>query len=199
MLKEHEIDKLKILARLRHMEAYCQTPSPPPTPIEATFPLSQSSSDRTSSSASVNRGSVDSNSCSYIPERRITDRDYHNLAASYRERDAMTNLHASRINVLRGRQKRAVENFVLKKDREVEKIELDQQHELDTVDLEYSKQEVQCKQEFEGKRRILERRWKIESMITKTKQERLSGLKYEALPDITFPDDDSNTIILAMV
>lgn len=198
MLKEHETDKMKILTRLRHMEAYCQTPSPPSTPIDATFPTLPSGSDRASSSASHHRGSIDSALSTALPERKITDRDYHNLAASYRERDAMDNLHASRINVLRGRQKRAVENFSLRKDRETDRMEEDFRKELDAIDLEFAVQEAQCRQELREKKQRLEQRWKLQALICRTKQENATGLKYESLPDLSIPEDNLHeTILLA--
>lgn len=84
------------------MEAYCQNPTPPPTPVDPTS----------------GRPSIDIT----LPERKVTDRDYHNLAQQYRERDAMDTLHTSKINVLRGKQKRAVENLMRKKELGIENL-----------------------------------------------------------------------------
>src|ERR1700744_3573744 len=77
MEQEHDLEKRAVMLRLRHMEAYCQNPTPPPTPVDPS-----------------GRPSIDL----VLPERKVTDKDYHNLAQQYRERDIMDTLHASKIN-----------------------------------------------------------------------------------------------------
>lgn len=165
MQKEHEAEKRTAMTRLKHMEAYCQNPTPPPTPVDP----------------SSGRPSLDA----ALPERKVTDRDYHNLAQQYRERDAMDTLHASKINVLRGKQKKAVENFLCKKEREMEKLEKDQEKELAQIDQEYAAQEDQLRAALESKRVLLEARWQTQALIERTKMERTTGLKYVSLPAIT--------------
>lgn len=165
-MKEHEAEKRSIQVRLKHMEAYCRTPSPPASPLQLAF----------------HRGSVDSTIT--IPERHVTQQHYESLAQAYHIRDSMDDLHASRINVLRGKQKRALQNFMLKKEREIEDLEKEQLKELDAIDQDYGKQEAEIRQEFEIKRTKLEARWKLQALIEKTRMERSTGFKYECLPDI---------------
>lgn len=188
MIQDHESEKRSILSRLRHMEAYCQNPSPPPTPIEFNF----SGSDGTASPLSMTRGSSDTISATVtLPERKVTDRDYHNLASCYRERDAMDNLQASKINVLRGKQKRAVENFITRKEKEIEKLETLQAKEIDEVDREFGVKEAECRAEFWEKRQILETRWNLQTMIEKAKLEKQTGLTYEVLPVLVLNERES--------
>ena len=148
------------------MEAYCQTPSPPTSPSQSEF----------------NRPSMDSNF--QFPERQITQQHYENLAQAYHVRDNMDDLHASKINVLRGKQKQNLQNFMLKKEREIEQMERDCQKEMDSIDSDFNKQETEIRQEFEMKRSKLEARWRLQALIQKTRVERGTGLKHEALPDI---------------
>jgi len=166
--KEHEMAKKAIQTRLKHMEAYCQTASPPQSPSYPDF---------------EHRPSIDT--LTTLPERHVTQQHYENLAQVYHDRDNMADLQASKINVLRGRQKKALQNFVLKKEREVEQVEKEQEKELDSIDSEYAKQEAGIRQEFEGKRARLEARWRLQALVEKTRVERSTGLKYEALPDVT--------------
>lgn len=154
------------MTRLRYMEAYCQNPSPPVSPIE-------SHSGRESAESSIQ-----------LPERHITQQHYENLAQQYHKRDTMDSLHESKINVLRGKQKRAVENFMRKKERELEVLERDQKKEMDVIDFDYGKQEAEIRQEFDLHRSRIEGRWKLQSLIEKAQMERKTGLKYEALPDL---------------
>ena len=165
MQQEHEAEKRTVLTRLRHMEAYCRNPTPPPTPVDP----------------SSGRPSLEAN----LPERRVTDRDYHNLAQQYRERDAMDTLHASKINVLRGKQKTAVENLVRKKEKEIENLERDQEKKLEQVDKDFAAQEDNLRNALGAKRARLEQRWRTHALIERTKVERQTGLKHGPLPDVT--------------
>lgn len=165
-MKEHDAEKRAIQMRLRHMEAYCQTPSPPTSPIQSGF----------------QRGSIDSTIT--MPERHVTQQHYENLAQAYHVRDNMDALQASKITVLRGKQKRTLQNLMLKKERLIEQLEKEQQKELDLIDFEFSKQEAEIRQEFDVKRTKLESRWRLQTLIEKTRLEKSTGLKYECLPDI---------------
>ncbi|KAK5938608.1 hypothetical protein PMZ80_008798 [Knufia obscura] len=166
---EHELAKRSIQTRLKHMEAYCHTPSPPQSPLQLDFDY---------------RPSVDS--IVTLPERQVTQQHYENLAQAYHDRDNMANLHASKINVLRGKQKRALQNFVTKKEREIEQMENEHEKELDSTDLEYARLETEIREEFETKRIKLEARWKLQALIERTRVEKSTGLKHQGLPDISF-------------
>lgn len=165
--KEHELARKAIQTRLKHMEAYCQTPSAPDSPLQL---------------ACEHRPSVDS--IITLPARQVTQQHYENLAQVYHDRDNMADLHASKINVLRGKQKKALRNFILRKEREVEQMEKEQERELDLIDLEYAKLEAEIRQEFEVKRSRLEARWKLQALIERTRVERSTGLRHEGLPDL---------------
>ena len=165
--KEHEAEKRAMQTRLKHMEAYCQTPSPPLSPIQSTF---------------NHRPSIDS--ISTIPERHVTQQHYENLAQAYHIRDSMDSLHASKINVLRGKQKRALQNFMLKKERDIEQLEKTYEKDMDSIDKEYTRKEDEIKSEFDMKRSKLESRWKLQTLVEKTRLERTTGLRYDDMPDI---------------
>jgi hypothetical protein len=171
--KEHELEKRTVMVRLRHMEAYCQNPSPPPTPVHP-------ASGRLSTDSSV------------LPERKVTDKDYHSLAQQYRERDAMDTLHASKINVLRGKQKKAVENLMRKKGRELERLEATQGNELAAVDQDFATQEANLRLALGVKRARLEARWRTQALIERTKMEHATGLKYGPMPDVLAVEESSH-------
>ena len=177
MQQEHEGDKQKAMVRLRYMEAYCQTPTPPPSLPDPTS----------------GRPSIDA----LLPERKVTERDYHNLAQQYRERDAMKDLHASKINVLRGRQKKAVENLIRRREQELAKLEREQDKELASVDQDYANQEDRLKLALGAKKARLEMRWRIQALIERTKVERSTGLKHAALPDVVAIEDSRTPLVAA--
>jgi len=169
MEKEHDLEKRAVMLRLRHMEAYCRTPTPPPTPVDT----------------SSGRPSTDS----ILPERKVTDRDYHNLAQQYRERDIMDTLHVSKINVLRGKQKKAIENLILKKGKELENLEIEQKKEVAVIDRDYLGHESDLKLAFVQKRARLESRWRIQALIARMKMEKITGVNYGPLTDVVAVDD----------
>lgn len=96
----------------------------------------------------------------------------------------MDDLHASKINVLRGKQKQNLQNFTLKKEREIDQMKRECQKEMGSIDSDFNKQETEIRQEFEMKRSKLEARWRLQALIQKTLVERSTGLKHEGLPDI---------------
>ena len=169
MQKEHQGEKRTVMTRLRHMEAYCQNPTPPPTPVDPTS----------------GRPSLE-----VLPGRKVTDKDYHNLAQQYRERDAMDTLHASKINVLRGKQKKTVENLIRKKEKEIELLEHEQEKELQQIDKEFQDDNVRAA--IGAKRARLDLRWQTQAMIERGKMEKLTGLKYSPLPDATTAEKATN-------
>lgn len=169
MVREHDYDKKATVVRLRHMEAYCQSTTPPPT---ADAPSTKGKAPETQGS-----------------RRKVTDKDYHNLAQVYRERDAMDVLHTSKINVLRGKQKRAVENFMLKKEREIEELEQQQAKEIEMLDQEARRDESNLILAFGVKRAQIETRWRLQSLVERTKLEKSTGSKYAATPDVLAIED----------
>jgi hypothetical protein len=177
MQQEHESEKQKAMVRLRYMEAYCRTTMPPPA-------LSEPSTGLLTSDV-------------LLPERKVTERDYHNLAQQYRERDTMDNLQASRINVLRGRQKKAVENLIRRREQDLEKLERAQDKELASVDQDHANQEERLRLALGAKRARLEMRWRTQALIERTKAERTTGLKHAALPDVIAIDDSRIPVVAA--
>ncbi|KAK5063212.1 hypothetical protein LTR84_005289 [Exophiala bonariae] len=163
ILKEHETEKRAVMTRLRHMEAYCRNPTPPPTPVEV----------------ASGRPSTDS-----MPERKVTEKDYHSLAQQYRERDAMDTLHMSKINVLRGKQKKAVENLIDKRDREISKLEQELERELSAVEQQYTNQQTNAILILTEKRSRLEARWQTQALIQRKNVEKATGLPHAPLPDV---------------
>ena len=169
LIDEFDHDKRKIMTRLRYMEAYCQNPTPPPTP------------DKTSDQ----RQSIDVQ----LPERKVTERDYHNLAQQYRERDVIDSLHASRINVLRGKQKKAIESFIRNRERDIDALERQHEQEIDSLDRDAVREEEALKLTFATKRNRLESRWRLQNLVATTKIERATGQKYAPLPDLRAVED----------
>ena len=169
LIHDLETEKKACLIRLRHMEAYCHGPTPPSTPQKP----NQSSS--TSSTPTPDDQALH-------PSRKVTDRDFHNLAAQYRERDAMESLHGSKIEVLRGRQEKIHQNFILKKEREA--AELEKQNGLKYAQFcrRCDRDEETMVKAFEDKNLRLQERWELQELIERRKFERMSPIEEITVP-----------------
>ena len=164
LVDEFEVAKRTVLVRLRHMEAYVQNPTPPPPPQDSTF--GRNSEERS------------------LYERKVTDRDYHNLAQQYRERDAMETLHRSKIEVLRGKQNKALENFITRKEMELTTLKCEHEKALKQAGELEALDEKALTDALNDKRRKLEDRWRLQASIERARMERVTGLKYAALPEV---------------
>lgn len=164
LVDEFQLAKRAILIRLRHMEAYVQNPTPPPTPDAGSPTISSDEQN--------------------LPERKVTERDYHNLAQQYRERDAMETLHRSKIEVLRGKQEKALEAFAAKKDRELLLLKAEHAKAVKATEEMQAQEEERMNDEFSERRRRIETRWRLQACVERTKIERITGMKYADLPDV---------------
>jgi hypothetical protein len=172
LVDEFELAKRAILVRLRHMEAYVQSPTPPPT----------------SQISTLTRNSDEKN----LPERKVTERDYHNLAQQYRERDSMETLHRSKIDVLRGKQNKAFETFVAKKDREVLLLKAGHVKAIKATDETHAQEEESMNDDFNEKRRRIEARWRLQTNVERMKMERITGLRYADLLEVLVGSGNAN-------
>ena len=172
LVDEFELAKRAIVIRLRHMEAYVQNPTPPPTP-------------EPSASARSSNGQN-------LPGRKVTEKDYHNLAQQYRERDAMETLHRSKIEVLRGKQEKALEAFMAKKDREVLLLKAEHAKAVNATNETQAQEEERMNDDFSESRKRIETRWRLQASVERTKIERITGTRYADLPDVLVGSGNAN-------
>ncbi|RMD44699.1 hypothetical protein DV735_g274, partial [Chaetothyriales sp. CBS 134920] len=170
--REHELEKQRAMVRLRHMEAYCRSQM---LPAATAGPATDGGR----------------------PERRVTQKNYHNLAQQYRERDSMDNLHASKVNVLRGKQNKTVENLIRRGRQEIDKIKKGHDRELEAIDKAYVSQKDRLDLILAAKRARLETRWRMKALIIRTQADQRTGLKHSALPDVTTSQESVDRVISA--
>lgn len=124
-----------------------------------------------------------------MPVRTVTDKDFRGLAQQYHVRDGMDSLHNSRINVLRERQAKQVENIIARQEEEL--ADLDQQHrsELTRLELAFSQTTAEDSLACEDRKRRLTRRWTLAEAIARTKLQIETGDEYGPLPLIAWDED----------
>lgn len=171
---ELDAKKQACLIRLKHMEAYCRSPT-------VMTPETSPSSSRGAGDFSASVTSHDEQSTSFY-NRRVTDQDYRNLAAQYRERDAMDGLHQSKIEVLRGKQERQLRQFTAKKQREVNDAVAANDRTEKSLDADSLRDLDTLQQALDEKKVRLEWRWKVSTAIEVAKMEAKTGTVF-AVPD----------------
>lgn len=167
LLNDLDHEKKACLVRLRHMEAYCHhSQTPPRSPESEQSQL---------------------NSTDELPTRKVTDKDFNQLAQQYRLRDSMDNLHASKIKVLRERQARVHQNSVTKMEKDLANLIEEQGKELEYSEKTFEQEEHALASALEDRKGRLQRRWKLKEEIERKKLEIESGVSLGPLHEVDFP------------
>lgn len=154
--------------RLKHMEAYCEGLG------------------RTATNGGANDGTAPANS---MPPRVVTERDLRELGQQYNVRDGMERLHAAKINVMRDRQQKQMEELLERQEAELARLDARRADELDAVDAAFNEDDDAATATFLARRERLSRRWEIQAEILRTKIELRDNLKLAPLPELRWPQE----------
>ncbi|KAF7507677.1 hypothetical protein GJ744_010230 [Endocarpon pusillum] len=200
LMEDLEAEKRACVIRLKHMEAYCHNPTTTsiPNPPPRTPPPS-SRSDPSSIENLTTPPPPPQQEPQLQPQpepptqpqapsppytRTVTEKDLHNLAQQYRERDTMESLHRAKIEVLRGRQEKQYSDFIAKKAREIADLEAEHAGAVGAAEAGFNDEEEALNVALAEKKERLERRWRLETLIEVAKQERSTGLSFATPPEI---------------
>lgn len=179
-IKEFEKTKRNSQTRIKYMEGYVSTSSPPPSPQ-----LSGSEFEPTSNGAQQQQQQQ---------LRTVTRRQKEQLAQEYLDRSSMDRLHEARIKVLRERQEQQLQETTSRLERELEALINKNAENIMQLERDHQRAEQETLQVFDAKKNRLRRRWNIEEAILRKRLEDQSGLPYGPLPIISFsvPDDNDD-------
>lgn len=119
--------------------------------------------------------------------RVITERDLRELGQQYNLRDDMERLHQSKINVLRDKQAKQMEQLAVRQEEETEKLLDKQREELQKLEEDFGIEEDKFIAVFNERREKLKARWVVVADIERRKLENRDKLRYAALPAIQWP------------
>jgi hypothetical protein len=125
------------------------------------------------------------------PARVVTERDLRELGQQYNLRDDLERLHQSRINVMREKQSKQMEQLLARQEEEVEKLVQKQNEELDAQEEMFAAEEDKFMQLFRARRQRLKRRWVLVEELTRRRLEKETGLKFAKLPELDWPDPEA--------
>ncbi|KPM45056.1 hypothetical protein AK830_g1479 [Neonectria ditissima] len=158
-----EQSERSVKIRLKHMEAYCD---------------------------GLGRGSGSESSSQ--PPRVVTERDLRELGQQYNLRDGMSRLHDAKINVMRDRQAKRMEELGDRQEAEMEKLIDKGQRDQEELVAEAAHEEEEHTTSFAARKAKLLRRWELSIEILRKELEVQDGVKYAAIPTPVWPDDNDN-------
>lgn len=175
-VKEFEKTKRNSQTRIKYMEGYVSTSSPPSSP-----------------QLSGSENELASNSAQQQQLRTVTRRQKEQLAQEYLDRNSMDRLHEARIKVLRERQEQQLQETTSRLERELENIINRNAEAIVELERDHQRTEQELLQVFDAKKNRLRRRWNIEEAILRKRLEDQTGLPYGPLPIVSFsaPDEVS--------
>ncbi|KAI0444490.1 hypothetical protein F4803DRAFT_560853 [Xylaria telfairii] len=126
---------------------------------------------------------------SETPPRVVTEKDLRELGQQYNLEKNMKQLHQARINVLRDRQAKALEQLLERQESEVERLREKNTKEVEHLESGFGDEEDSLATTFSARQSMLETRWKLEMEIMRKELENERGKKYNLLPALEWPQD----------
>lgn len=125
-----------------------------------------------------------------MPQRTVTERDLRELGQQYNLRDNIERLHQAKINVLRDRQAKRMEELLDRQEAELQKLIGKRQEELEDLAAKFDVETDQLQAQSATRKHKLHRRWELAIEILCKELETSDGLTYAKLPCPDWPKDD---------
>lgn len=167
--REFERAKQNARTRIKHMEGYFNTRSPPSSPSSS--------------------GAVDA----HPQPRQYTEQQKAQLAQEHHDHRSMDQLHESKIKVLRERQERRLFEASERMDNELDDLMDKQAEGFAELQKQHQQEEAGHQQVFEAKKTKLRHRWNLEEAIHRRKLELQYEVPFGPLPPLTFTDSHYET------
>ncbi|KAI5867765.1 hypothetical protein GGS23DRAFT_194555 [Durotheca rogersii] len=124
-----------------------------------------------------------------MPSRVVTERDLRELGQQYNVEKNMKQLHQAKINVMRDRQAKVLEELIERQGSEMNKLIEKNKDELENLESEFADEEDALTTMFAERKSALEKRWELEMEVMRKELEKKSGLKYGSLGPLEWPHE----------
>ncbi|KAI1823704.1 IBR domain-containing protein [Xylaria intraflava] len=124
-----------------------------------------------------------------MPSRVVTAKDLRELGQQYNLEKNMQQLHQAKINVMRDRQAKALEELLERQESEMQKLTEKNAREVENLESIFTDEEEILAVVFRARQSMLEKRWKLEMEITRRELETARGIKYALLAPLEWPQD----------
>ncbi|RWA05089.1 hypothetical protein EKO27_g10019 [Xylaria grammica] len=126
---------------------------------------------------------------SETPSRVVSERDLRELRQQYNLERNMKQLHQAKINVMRDRQAKALEQLLERQECEVERLMEKNAKEIEHLESDFADEEDTFATTFSARQSTLEARWKLEMEIIRKELENERGVRYNLLPPLEWPQE----------
>ncbi|KAK6952153.1 hypothetical protein Daesc_006685 [Daldinia eschscholtzii] len=113
-----------------------------------------------------------------MPSRIVTERDLRELGQQYNVEKNMKQLHQAKINVMRDRQTKALEELLERQESEMGKLIEKNKKELESLESDFADEEDALTTTMNQRRAALQKRWELEMEVMRKELERDRGLSY---------------------
>ncbi|EFQ26574.1 IBR domain-containing protein [Colletotrichum graminicola] len=125
-----------------------------------------------------------------LPPRTVTERDLRLLGQQYNVRDGMERLHQAKINVLRDRQAKRMEELLDRQEQELEKLFNKKEQDIENLATDFAHEEDTLVKIINDRKQRLQRRWLIAIEILRKELEEKTGDQYASLALPVWPEDN---------
>lgn len=122
------------------------------------------------------------------PARVVTERDLRELGQQYNIRDDLERLHQSKINVMRDKQAKQMEQLLIRQEDELDKLADKQSLELEALEETFGTEEDGFLKVFDERREKLRRRWTITEKVERKKLEIEKKVKFAPMSPVPWPN-----------
>ncbi|KAF4612605.1 hypothetical protein G7Y89_g15574 [Cudoniella acicularis] len=126
------------------------------------------------------------------PARVVTERDLRELGQQYNLRDDLERLHQSRVNVMREKQAKQMEQLLSRQESELEKLAAKQEEELEALEESFVTEEDGFFSLFQQRRSRLRRRWNIYEEIMRKNLEANKNVKFAPMTPVEWQNEESD-------
>lgn len=125
-------------------------------------------------------------------QRIVTEKDLRELGQQYNIRDDLGRLHQSRINVMRDKQAKQMENLIVRQAEELRNLTIKQNQELEALEESHSREEEGIISLFIERKSRLIWRWNLTLEVERKQLTDKTGVHFAPMPPITWPQSKSS-------
>lgn len=125
-----------------------------------------------------------------MPQRTVTERDLRELGQQYNLRDNLERIHQSKINVLRDRQAKRMEELLERQEAELDKLESKRQEELEDLAAKFAHETDQIQTLESARKQKLQHRWSVSVEVLCKELEDSEGSSYAKIPGPSWPTEE---------
>lgn len=125
------------------------------------------------------------------PARVVTERDLRELGQVYNTKDDMERLHQSKINVMRDKQAKQMEQLLERQEQELEILATKHTNDLDALEISFAAEDKELKALFLERRSRLSRRWDLIEEVQRKNLEAKFNLTFAPMAPVEWPDPQS--------